>query len=184
MQPTVLVLAAGQGSRFKASGGMCDKLNAPLHGQRVRDHVMAAVKASGLPYWVVEREHLAARPQAGMGDSIACGVAATLDAEGWLVLPADLPLISPNTLQAVAHALTKHQVVVPFHAAQRGHPVGFAPSCRTDLLNLQGDEGARAVVARHGFTRLAVDDEGTVLDVDTVQALAQAAQRLSQTRIN
>jgi molybdenum cofactor cytidylyltransferase len=107
-----------------------------------------------------------------------------MDAEGWLVLPADLPLISPTTLQAVALALTKHQVVVPFHAAQRGHPVGFAASCRTDLLNLQGDEGARGVVARYGFTRLAVDDEGAVLDVDTVQALAQAAQRLSQTRIN
>ena len=184
MLPTVLVLAAGQGSRFKASGGACDKLNAPLHGQRVRDHVLAAVQASGLPYFVVERAHLADKPEAGMGDSIAYGVAATLEASGWLVLPTDLPLISSNTLHAVAQALTTQRVVVPFHQDQRGHPVGFSPACRADLLSLTGDEGARAVVSRYGFTRLAVDDVGAVLDVDTVDALAQAVKRFSQTRIN
>jgi molybdenum cofactor cytidylyltransferase len=184
MQPTVLVLAAGQGSRFKASGGVCDKLNAPLHGQRVRDHVLAAVQASGLPYFVVEREHLADKPQAGMGDSIAYGVAATLNASGWLVLPADLPLISPHTLHAVARTLAGQRVVVPFHQSQRGHPVGFSAECRADLLSLTGDEGARAVVSRHGFKRLDVDDLGAVLDVDTVDALSQAERCLSQTRIN
>ena len=184
MQATVLVLAAGQGSRFKASGGVCDKLNAPLHGRRVRDHVLAAVLASGLPYFVVEREHLADKPDAGMGDSIAYGVAATLDASGWLVLPADLPLISPATLNAVAQALATQRVVVPFHHEQRGHPVGFSADCRADLLSLTGEEGARRVVSRDGFMRLEVDDVGAVLDVDTVDALAQATQRFSQTRVS
>ena len=183
MQPTVLILAAGEGSRFKASGGQTDKLNALLHGQRVRDHVLAAVKAANLPYFVVEKEHLATNPNAGMGDSIAYGVAATLGAHGWLVLPADLPLITPSTLHAVANALQVHEVVVPFHAGERGHPVGFSTTCRADLLNLTGDEGARSVVAQHGHCRLEVDDWGAVLDVDTVQALAQAVERLSQTRI-
>ena len=183
MLPTVLILAAGEGSRFKASGGQSDKLNALLHGQRVRDHVLAAVNAADLPYFVVEKEHLAHQPNAGMGDSIAYGVAATLDANGWLVLPADLPLITPATLLAVAKALQTHKVVVPFHDGERGHPVGFAAPCRADLLSLIGDEGARSVVAQHGHWRLEVDDLGAVLDVDTVQALAQAVDRFSQTRI-
>ncbi|MFY8179309.1 MAG: NTP transferase domain-containing protein, partial [Limnohabitans sp.] len=74
--PTILVLAAGKGERFKAAGGTEDKLNATLGGQRVRDHVMAAVQASGLPCHVVEREHTQPLTNPGMGDSIACGVAA------------------------------------------------------------------------------------------------------------
>ena len=76
--PVVLILAAGRGERFIASGGTTHKLQALLAGKRVMDHVLDAVKASGLPYHVVTADP--ARP--GMGDSIAAGVRATLDANG------------------------------------------------------------------------------------------------------
>ena len=71
--PVVIVLAAGRGERFAASGGATHKLQALLAGKRVIDHVLDAVKASGLPYHVVTADP--ARP--GMGDSIAAGVRAT-----------------------------------------------------------------------------------------------------------
>jgi molybdenum cofactor cytidylyltransferase len=176
--PTVIVLAAGKGERFKASGATQDKLQTPLCGMPVRAHVLAAVQASGLPCYVVERVHTAHLGNAGMGDSIACGVAATPDAQGWLILPADLPLIQPRTLLAVAHALQRHAVVLPHYEGQQGHPVGFSAACRAALLGLSGDQGARSVVAQHEACRLAVDDEGCVLDVDTVQALKQVETRM------
>lgn len=176
--PTVIVLAAGWGERFKASGGMQDKLAADLNGQCVRDHVMASVHASGLPWHVVERTHLAHLSNPGMGDSIASGVAATPQAAGWLILPADLPLVQASTLQSVAQALQTQTVVVPMYQGQAGHPVGFSAVCRDALLALQGDQGARAIVAQHQVLRLPVADEGCVLDVDTVDALAQAKRVL------
>ncbi len=172
--PTVIILAAGLGERFKTSGATQNKLNALLCGQRVRDHVMAAVRASGLPCHVVERAHTSHLNNPGMGDSIACGVAATPDASAWLILPADLPLIQANTLSAVALALQQHAVVVPRYQGQSGHPVGFDASCGAALLKLTGDQGARAVVAQHTVHRLDVADAGCVLDVDTVDALALA----------
>lgn len=170
----VLILAAGRGERFKASGAQVDKLNAPLGSLRVRDHVLRSVQASGLPWHIVEREHTQHLVQPGMGDSIACGVAATADAQGWLILPADLPLVLPATLLAVAQALKQHPVVVPFYQGKKGHPVGFDASCGAALRALQGDEGARSVVAQRGAWRLEVSDPGCVLDVDTLDALAQA----------
>jgi molybdenum cofactor cytidylyltransferase len=176
--PTVIVLAAGKGERFKASGATQDKLQSLLDGQAVREHVLAAVRASGLPWHVVERAHTTHLPNPGMGDSIACGVAATPDANGWLILPADLPLIQASTLLAVANALQAHEVVVPLYQGQQGHPVGFGSSCCAALLQLTGDFGARGVVAYHTVYRLDVDDEGCVLDVDTVDALALAELRI------
>lgn len=170
----VLILAAGRGERFKASGAQVDKLNAPLAGLRVRDHVLRSVQASGLPWHIVEREHTQHLAQPGMGDSIACGVAATAGAGGWLILPADLPLVQPVTLLAVAQALTHHAVVVPFYQGEKGHPVGFDGSCGSELQALHGDEGARSVVAQRGAWRLDLSDPGCVLDVDTLDALAQA----------
>ena len=52
-QPCVLVLAAGRGERFLASGGGTHKLEAKLGDLSVLETTLAAVKASGLP-WHVE----------------------------------------------------------------------------------------------------------------------------------
>ena len=177
MDAIVIVLAAGRGERFRASGGHTDKLNSLLAGRRVRDHVLDAVRASGLPWHIVERADTAHLASPGMGDSIACGVRATPHAAGWLILPADLPLVQAATLRAVALSLRQgpnQGVVVPHYKGERGHPVGFSAECGLELMALTGDEGARKVMQAHAPMALAVDDPGSVLDVDTVQRLAQA----------
>jgi molybdenum cofactor cytidylyltransferase len=66
-------------------------------------------------------------------------------------------------------------LVAPFHAGQRGHPVGFAAGFGTELLSLSGDAGARDLLARHAssLTRLDVNDPGILIDVDTPGDLAE-----------
>lgn len=173
MLPTVLVLAAGRGERFAASGGTTHKLQALLAGKPVLQHVLDAVQASGLPHHVVHADP--SRP--GMGDSIAAGVRATADASGWLVLPGDLPLVQPATLRAVAQALQQHAVVVPVYRGERGHPVGFAAAFGTQLMALCGEQGAAPMVKAAAAVLLEVDDAGVVTDVDTVQDLAHAQRQ-------
>ncbi len=182
----VIVLAAGKGKRFKAAGGTQHKLDALLQGLSVRDHVLKAVEASGLSWHVVLPGHTQHVHNPGMADSIACGVAATRNADGWLILPADLPLIQTATLQFMAKALqdatqqaTPCDVVVPMYQQQRGHPVGFSKACLQDLLQLTGDKGAASVVAKHNSLQVQVDDVGCVTDVDT-PALLEAAHQLLQ----
>lgn len=176
--PVVIVLAAGRGERFAASGGTVHKLQALLAGKRVIDHVLDAVKASGLAYHVVDADP--ARP--GMGDSIAAGVKATPGATAWLILPADLPLIRSSTLRAIAIA-PPCAVTVPIYQGQRGHPVRFGLECASDLLNLQGSQGAAQLIRAHAATNsialIDVDDVGCVLDVDTLDDLARAENLLA-----
>ncbi|MGF6525030.1 nucleotidyltransferase family protein [Variovorax sp. PvP013] len=192
--PTVIVLASGRGERFRASGGTRHKLDAPLGGRPVRERTLAAVRASGLPWHVEDAGH------PGMGDSIAAAVRATTGAAGWLVLPADLPLVRPATLRRVARALreasatsmpTSAPVQAPFpgaspaghavqpvHAGRRGHPVAFSAACRDELLRLSGEFGAAPVLQRlraaGRVVELAVDDAGIVTDIDTLADLAAA----------
>lgn len=175
--PTVIVLAAGRSTRFRAASGGQDKLQALLDHRSVREHTLAAVQASGLPFHVVEAAHTAHIAQPGMGESIATGVRACAQAAGWLILPADLPLIQPATLRAVAQALTDHTVVQAVYQGQRGHPVGFAATCGPALMALTGDHGARSVLQTYPPYALAVDDAGCMHDVDTPEAL-EAARRL------
>jgi molybdenum cofactor cytidylyltransferase len=149
------------------------KLRALLAGKPVLQHVVDAVRASGLPLHVEDAGH------PGMGDSIAAAVRATPDASGWLVLPGDLPLIRSDTLQQLAAALAHADVVVPVCNGQRGHPVGFARQCRAALLELKGNQGAALVVRAYSATEIIVNDAGVVTDVDTLADLERAEALLA-----
>ena len=171
-KPTLIILASGSGARFRESGGGANKLAAQLQGRSVLEHVLAAARDSGLPIHVETAEH------PGMGDSIAAAVAATRDAAGWLILPGDLPLIGSASIRAVADALRTADVVVATCEGQRGHPVGFAASCREELLALSGPAGAAAIVRAHQAVELELGDVGCVTDIDTVADLRRAEKLL------
>lgn len=177
--PTVIVLASGRGERFRAAGGAGHKLHAPLAGSTVLEHTLAAVRASGLPWHLEDVGH------PGMGDSIAAAVRATAQAHGWLILPADLPLVQPATLRAVAQALQGAvQAVQPSYRGTRGHPVGFAAPCGPRLTALSGNQGAapvlRALRETGQVAELELDDIGIVTDIDTPEELARAEALLRE----
>lgn len=180
--PVVLVLASGRGERFQASGGATHKLYAPLGSTTVLEHTLAAVRASGLAWHVEDAGH------AGMGDSIAAAVRATAGANGWLVLPADLPLVLPGTLRNMACALQAAAaeggaVVQPVYQGERGHPVGFASACGAELMALTGEQGAARIVRQYAqqgrLRQVSVEDVGTVTDVDTIGDLGRAERILA-----
>jgi len=175
-QPTVLVLASGRGERYRAAGGSTSKLQAPLGSSTVLEHTLQAVRASGLPWHLEDAGH------PGMGDTIAAAVRATPGPAGWLVLPADLPLIQPDSLRAVARALQQHAVVVPTVQGRRGHPVGFSAVFGEALAGLHGPSGAASVIRRHAAYLLQLQDIGCVTDIDTPADL-QAAGALLQNHL-
>ena len=190
--PTVIVLAAGRGSRF---GGDRHKLMHQWMGATVLEATLARAMSSQLPLVVVTteglsssvREYVAARDVVvlpsigdddraplGVGYSIAAGVAASPNASGWLLLPADMPMIEAATIRAVAAKLSTHPVVFAQYGGRRGHPVGFSAELYSELVRLTGDEGAKRLVARYPAVGVPVNDEGVVVDIDTPDDLARA----------
>ena len=110
------------------------------------------------------------RPRAGMGSSIAAGIEATRDAEGWVIALADMPRILPQVARAVAEALRGGALIAApvLPSGERGHPVGFAAALAEELAALSGDEGARQVIHRHreGVVLVPTADRGVLFDVD------------------
>jgi molybdenum cofactor cytidylyltransferase len=185
-----ILLAAGSGSRF---GG--DKLLHPLadgvaiaaHAARnllaVLSDVVAVVRWGDFPlYDLLEHEGCqvtdfqgAAR---GIGASLAHGITQTRDADGWVIALADMPNVSPETIRSIVAALEAGALIAaPEYGGKRGHPVGFAAPLREELLALDSDEGARAVLERHRgeVRRLKCDDPGTLIDIDRREDLAHVS---------
>ena len=190
--PTVVVLAAGRGCRFRGPG---HKLQEPFNGSTVLGSTVQHALASGLPVLLVTTRPLAAQARRwlpgadivvlddeqaarGVGRSIAAGVAERGASRGWLILPGDMPLVRPATLRAVAQALGEQPVVFAQHHGRRGHPVAFAGELYSELAVLSGDEGARRIVARYPSLGLEVDDPGVLLDIDTVDDLEGLRRQL------
>jgi len=195
-RPAVVVLAAGRGTRFRGPGHKLEQaLSVTPGADTLLARTLRHALATQLPVVVVTTPGLApavhqliaardvvtlaerddeGRPQpVGMGHSIVAGVSATGDADGWLILPADMPLVQPTTIMAVAEGLERYPVCYAQYRGIQGHPVGFGTELYSELMALQGDEGARRIVARYAAQPIAVDDPGVHIDVDTAEDLAR-----------
>jgi molybdenum cofactor cytidylyltransferase len=188
VRPTIVVPAAGSGSRF---GGPLHKLEQPFEGSTVLGTTLRHAIQTQLPVVVVTTAALAARACSvlawhdivvigageaarGMGYTIAHGITERSGAEGWIVLPGDMPLVRPESILAVAAALDQHPVAYAQYRGRRGHPVAFAAELYSELIQLSGDDGARRVVARYPAHGQDVDDPGVLLDIDTTADLETA----------
>lgn len=187
----VVILAAGQGSRFRqVAGDDKDKLLADCTGRdgavrSVIEHVLANLPASLEKRVLVTTED---RPQVirmakaygceivliestGMGDSIAAGVAACAQLGGWLMVLGDMPFIMPSSIEQVLMQMAQDCISVPVQEGEFGHPVGFGSDFAPKLMGLSGDRGARALFTQGRVVEVTVDDPGVLWDVDLPEKL-------------
>lgn len=190
----VIVLAAGQGTRFRqVAGSDRDKLLADCAGRdgavrSVIEQVLVSVPAGLAKRVLVTTED---RPQVirmaqaygfeivlvestGMGDSIAAGVAACPQLAGWLITLGDMPFILPATVEQVVAGLSDDGINVPVINGEFGHPVAFGRGFGPGLMALSGDRGAKPLFASAKVVEVPVDDPGVLWDVDVPEALVFA----------
>lgn len=179
-----VLLAAGAGTRF---GG--DKLLA-----RLPDGTPIGVWAARTLRSAVDRGLAVVRPgdvtlarlleaegldvavfsdaDEGMGASLAFGVAAVPDADGWIVALADMPFVRRETVETVVGMLRAGAwIAAPSRRGRRGHPVGFSRGLFPELNRLEGDRGARVLLEQvpSRVETFESEDEGIFLDVDTLR---------------
>jgi molybdenum cofactor cytidylyltransferase len=115
-----------------------------------------------------------ANAAAGMAASLADGVRATRDWDYVFVGLGDMPYVRTETLVRLDAAMRRQRldgrrcIVQPRYEGTPGHPVGFSREFFAELLDLDGDEGARSVVRAHRdvVEFVDVDDPGVVTDLD------------------
>ena len=195
-----IVLAAGRSSRM----GDLKPLR-EVEGRTLLEWAAGAFSGAGVDDIVVVTGHhgdevaaVAARAGAvavvnpgfddGMFSSVRAGVEA-LDpgVERFFLLPADVPLVRPETIGRLARAgrrqiggdggvATAPEVLYPAVAGVTGHPPLLAASLRAEILacgSAGQDGGLRALLMGHiaRSTIVEVDDHGVLLDADTPEDL-------------
>lgn len=109
----------------------------------------------------------------GMGGSIASGVAASADADGWIIALADMPFVPETVIARLVAGLEQGaDLIAPVCDGRRGHPVGFSRRHGASLQALEGDRGARDLLAAHADTleQVPVTERGVIVDLDQAAA--------------
>jgi molybdenum cofactor cytidylyltransferase len=93
----------------------------------------------------------------------------------------DMPLISAHLIDRLIEAFAPDRgnlIAVPVSDGRRGNPVLWSRRFFNELMTLDGDIGARHLIAKHSeaVAEVPVEGHGAFLDIDTPQAL-EAAQR-------
>ncbi|MFO0749203.1 MAG: NTP transferase domain-containing protein [Myxococcota bacterium] len=118
----------------------------------------------------------------GLASSLKAGVAALgAEVDGVLVCLGDMPWLRASTLTALVAAGARGDgeggdgvgIAVPTIEGKRGNPVVWGRRYFGEILALDGDMGAKELLARHRdeVAWVEVDDPGILLDVDTEDAL-------------
>jgi molybdenum cofactor cytidylyltransferase len=128
----------------------------------------ATAALAGLPALVVDNPDYAS----GQSSSLRVSVTALGEqAEAAVVLLGDQPFVTAEIVARIVEEwrASAAPIVAPVYAGQRGNPVLFARSIFPELLAIQGDQGARAVLAAHSsHVRLVPFDNPLPLaDLDT-----------------
>ncbi len=187
-----LILAAGSGRRM----GGPNKLMAEIGGVSLIRHVAAAALASrALPPQVVTGHRSGEIEVAlagldltfvhnpdhagGLSTSLRAGIAALGDdVDGAVILLADMPFVDDATIDrliASFEASGRRAIVAPVHDGRRGNPVLWPRRFFSALMAVEGDKGARDLIAAHAAEVIEVAaGEGVARDIDTPEALAAA----------
>ncbi|HEX9565511.1 MAG TPA: NTP transferase domain-containing protein [Gemmatimonadaceae bacterium] len=178
-----IVLAAGLARRFGAQ-----KLLVPFAGSTVIRAVVDTVVSCGVDYivvvvgpqsdgvrsalggppvvWVVNQE-----PSRGLSSSVAAGVGALPPNVGAaLVVLGDQPTLSPVVVRTIMESWRTGAgpIVAPRYRGVRGNPVLFDAAMFSALAALEGEHGARDLIAAEPSRVTMVDvSEPPPLDVDT-----------------
>jgi molybdenum cofactor cytidylyltransferase len=184
-----IVLAAGLASRMGHN-----KLTATLGGKPLLRHAVDAALAShasrvivvtgnahagakaaltGLPVQFVHNADF----RAGLSTSLKTGIRAVPDDfDGAIVLLGDMPGIGSALINSLIAAFSPEEsraIVVATHGGKRGNPILWARQFFADILTLEGDVGAKHLIAANDESVCEVEapDDGPLVDIDTPDAL-------------
>jgi molybdenum cofactor cytidylyltransferase len=190
-----IVLAAGRSTRM----GGPNKLLAELSGKKLVRIVTEQALASKAAEIIVVTGHQAELVEqalaglnvkivrnpdfaVGLASSVKAGIAAVSEtADGAVVCLGDMPMVSREMLDRLIDTFDPDRgnlIVVPVAEGRRGNPVLWSRRFFKELMTLDGDIGARHLIAKHAeaVAEVPVAGDGAFLDIDTPQALEAARQ--------
>ena len=189
-----IILAAGQSRRM----GDLNKMTVEISGEPMVRHVGIASSGSLARETVVVTGHKKqevmealkglnvvqahnADYESGLSTSLRCGIKAlSKDTANAIVLLGDMPFITSDMIDTLIKTASEHpnHIIVSTHHGKRGNPVLWPRVFFDELCSVQGDIGARHIMAANQESVIDVElGSAASLDLDTPQAVQMVEEK-------
>ncbi len=198
MELAAIILTAGESTRMPGN-----KLLLPIRGSPMIAHIFETVVEAGFSPVVVvagfeepairialegRKVHFVSNPdwKLGLASSLQAGISVLPGAiDGVLIMLGDMPLVKASTLQTLKISFTAggcRQIIYPTYEGRQGNPVLFPARFFDDILNLQGDRGAKELLKKHAADTVAVPVKSreVLLDCDTEEDYTRTLSLLKE----
>lgn len=124
-------------------------------------------------------------PERGMFSSIQAGVSTFRDGiEGFFLLPADMPMVRPCTVERMMEVHEAHpdKIIFPTFMGKVGHPPLIPKAYFSEITSAKDSSNLREILESHKESWLEVQcpDQGILMDMDTQPDYRRMIQYASQ----
>jgi molybdenum cofactor cytidylyltransferase len=117
----------------------------------------------------------------GMFTSVQEGVK-HVKSQWFFLTPGDYPLLTKEIYQKLldARSGSSQCVFIPVFKGRKGHPILVKSDLVKDLLKEPDDSNLRKFIDRKGFEPVEVDDDGILVDIDTMEDYLRIKTKLEK----
>jgi molybdenum cofactor cytidylyltransferase len=188
-----VILAAGRSTRMGGPNKMLAEINGKPLVRIVAEQALASRASSVLVVTGHERAKVTHALDGldvkfvynpdyadGLAGSVKAGIGAVPDStDGAIICLGDMPLVDASLIDRLIEAFAPERgalIAILVAEGRRGNPVLWSRRLFNELMTLQGDIGARHLIAQHqeAVAEVAVTGKNAFLDVDTPGELATA----------
>ena len=191
----VVILAAGESSRMHQTKQLLPWGKSTLLGSAIKEalqsnsekvYVVLGAKAETIQMqcnstdvsWILNKNW-----KRGMGSSISCAinhVNLKTDYDGILIMLCDQPLIDADYLNKMISTFKRSNkgIVATAYKHRKGVPVLFHKKYLEELSNLDGNLGAKKIIADNSKDVFDIDPNGKEKDLDTLEEYQQALKNI------
>ena len=179
MKIGLILLAAGEGRRFGGS-----KLENKINNKPIIEYILSNIPKECFSEMVIvaankniletaEKYGISGiindKPELSISHSIIMGTKCVKDADAYMYVVSDQPLLSKKTIRKMIETYKKDTILALAHNNKRGNPVIFPSYLYEELTNLEHGQSGQKVINAHLdiLEHLETDDEAELMDIDT-----------------
>lgn len=183
---SAILLAAGQSTRM----GKHNKLIKEINGIPLIKHSIKNILKSNIDELIIVTGHdnekikrlidndkkikliFNKNFRSGMASSIKSGLNYLNNkTEYFFICLADMPFIKPDIYNKIIESKIDKEIIVPTYNKKQGNPVLFSKSMKKDILNINGDVGAKEILKLNNdkLLNIEIDDECIFKDFNTLE---------------